>query len=325
MSFTHDQLTAITFDLIVKKMSDGVFTGDMFLNRFWQKKEIFDGGLTIRCPLFSADENDSIGGYYSPRDALSLNEVDVMTDSIHNLKYLYESIVLYQADIAKNSGKAGQLSLVKNRVMHGEASMREKIKRGIFSDGTSATGMLSANQLTGLQAIVAASGTYASIAPADLASWVSTVDDNSGTGRALTQTLVDGSFDATVEGEKGGATLGVFNKSVQTKFKGLLTGFQRTTRDSSVSGLGHKGTSLVYNGIDYMVENNTENTSGGDGKIYHLDERHLKLYVHKDNNMRVQKIDALETKDAMLHRIFLYAEIVGDQRKYHSLLTDLNI
>jgi len=319
-AFTYAQVESITHDLIKDKMTDGVFLSDAFLNRLREKQELEDGGNVIRCPLYSVDEDDTIGGFYSPRDALSLDEYDGFTDSSHDWKYLEESCVIYNADIAKNGGKLGVLKLIKEKVMQSEAAMKEKIKRGILSDGTAATGMLTTKQFVGLQAIIAASGSYGGISPADLATWVSYVDDNAGVNRALTRAIVDKAYDQTVEEGKGGATLGLMDKSIYSKFKGVLTGIQRTTRDSTLDGLGHKGASIVYNGIDHLIENNMPSNT-----LFYIDERHAKFHVQKDNNMRVQKISDLETADAQLHRVFLYASFIASERKYHSRINDITV
>lgn len=320
MAFTYDQVTAMTNDLIKDKLSDGVFLSDEYLKRLREKQELEDGGNKILCPLFSVDETGSTGGFYSPRDALSLNEYDGITSSEHDWKYLHESVVIYKSDIAKNAGKYGILKLIESKVKQAEAAFQERIKKGALSDGTVSTGELSANQFVGAQAIILDSGTYGGIAPADLASWVSYVDDNSGVNRTLTQAIVDKAFDQTNEGMKGGATLGLMDKSVFTKFKGLLTGIQRTTRENTLNGLGHAGVAIVYNGIDHLIENNMPSNT-----LFYIDEKHFKLHVHKDHNMRRQSIKDLETADALLERIFLYGNIVASQRKYHSRVNDISV
>lgn len=320
MALTYGQVTAITHDLIKDMLSDGVFLSDAFLKRLREKQELEDGGNKIICPLFSADESGGIGGFYDPRDALSLDESDVISASEHDWKYLQETVVIYKADVAKNAGKAGVLKLIEKKVQFAEAAFSERMKKGALSDGTVATGELSTKQFVGLQAIIAASGTYGGVAPADLASWVSYVDTNSGVNRTLTQAIVDKAYDQTNEGSKGGASLGLMDKSVFTKFKGLLTGIQRTTRESSLDGLGHKGIAIVYNGVDHLIENNMPANT-----LFYVDEKHFKLHVHKDNNMRRQSEKSLETADALLERIFLYGNVIASQRKYHSRVNDISV
>jgi len=320
MDLPFSTLDALSTKLIKEKVVFGIFNSNAVTSRMRKNQELEEGGTTITCPLAVVDDTGTTGGFYSPRDTLSLNEYDGISASTHEWKYIQESVVLYKADIAKNGGKLGPVKLVANKVKLAEKAMAQRIIKGILSDGTVSTGALSANQFVGLQAIIASSGSYGGISSVDLASWVSYVDDNSGTPRALTQAILDKGFDQTLEEGLGGSTMALQEKAVFTKIKGLLTGSQRTTRESTLDGLGHKGTVLVYNGIDYICENNMPAAT-----IFYVDENHFKLHVHKDNNMRIQEEKNLETADAMLRRIFLYGNVIASERKFHSRINDITV
>lgn len=321
MALPYNQIDAIANKLILKKMADGVFKSNAVLERFYSKREKESGGTKITAPLYTVDDTGSTGEFYSQGDALSLQEYEAISASEHDWKYIYESVVLQKPEIAKQSGPEGVLKLITERVMHAEKAMKQRMMKGILSDGAAATlGAQDADQFVGLESIIAASGSYGGIAPADLAQWVASVDDNSGVNRTLTQAILDKSYDNTVESGIGGATLGICDKNVFSKVKGLLTGFQRTTRDSSVSGLGHKGQAIVYNGIDYLIENLMPANT-----LFHIDEEHVKLHVHKDNDMRVQSISDLETADAMLKRMFLYGNLVARERRFNSRINDISV
>lgn len=320
MALTYTQVTAITHDLIKEELTEGVFTSNAVLNRMRGKQVLEDGGNKIICPLFSVDDTGSTGAFYSSRDNLSLAEYDGISASEHDWKQQYESVVIYKLDIAKNAGKAGALKLINSKVKGAEMAFSQRCIKGILSDGTVSTGALDADQFVGLQAIIAASGTYGGIAPADLATWVSYVDDNSGVNRSLIQAILDKALDQATEQGRGGPTLGIMDKSVFSKFKGLLTGQQRVTREDTVSGQGHKGQVIVYNGIDHMIENQMPSNT-----LFYIDEESAKLHVHRDHNMRRQSISDLETADALLERIFLYAAFVASERKYHSRINDISV
>lgn len=319
-ALTYTQVTAITHDLIKDKMSEGIFKSNKFLMRLREKQELEEGGNKIICPLMTGDDTSTTGDFYSPRDNLSLNEYDGISASEHDWKYVQESIVIYKADIAKNSGRLGVLKLIDKKVRQAELAMKQRIVKGALSDGTAATGALSTKQFVGLQAIIASSGSYGSISATDLASWVSYVDDNSGSNRALTLAIWDKAYDQTVEEGIGGASLSLMDKNVFSKFKGLLTGQQRVTREDTVSGQGHKGQTIIYSGIDNMIENNMPANTA-----FFVDESHFKLCVHKDHNMRKQSIQDLENSDALLERIFLYGNTVATERKFHSRVNDITV
>lgn len=318
--FTYGQVTAITHDLIKDKLTAGVFKSNRFLNRLYMKKELEEGGNKILCPLMTVDDTGTTGEFFSPRDNLSLDEYDGISASEHEWRYIHESVVIYKADIAKNGGKLGVLKLINSKVKQAERAMRQRMVKGALSDGGASLGAADTDQFDGIEAVIAASGSYGGISSTDLASWVSYVDDNSGTLRALTQAILDKAFDQTVEEGLGGATVGIMDKSVFTKFKGLLTGQQRVTREDTVSGQGHKGQTIVYNGIDHMIENNMPAST-----LFYIDEEAFKLHVHKDHNMRRESFKSLETTDALLERIFLYGNTVANERKFHSRINDITV
>ena len=314
MAFSYNQVQAITHDLIKDKMTHGVFNSSMFTKRMKEKAELEDGGNKVILPLMTKDDTGTTGGHYKRADVLSLQEYDGISASAYDWVYLYQSIVIYKSDIAKNAGRLGVLKLVDQKVRQGELAMNQALIKSVIS-GTAAN-----DQSVGLDSVIASSGSYGSISSTDLATWVSDVDDNGGVNRTLTQAILDGSYDATVEAGILEATCGICDKNVFTKVKGLLTGFQRTMRESTLNGLGHKGTELVYNGISYILENNMPAST-----LFHIDENNFKLHIHKDHNMRRQSISDLETADALLERIFLYYVSAAQERKGLSRINDISV
>jgi len=312
-AFSFSQVTAITHDLIKDEMTEGVFLSSEFLRKLRDMQELEEGGNQVLLPLMTKDDTGTTGGHYKRSDALSLQEYDGISASLHQWVYLYESVVIYKPDIAKNSGRLGVLKLIDKKIRQAELAMAQRLTKALF------TGTAANDQTVGLDSVIASSGSYGSIASTDLSTWVSNVDDNGGTNRALTQAIVDASYDNAFEPGVGGPDIGVMTKGVFSKFRGLLTGVQRTTRDSTLNGLGHKGQNLIYNGIDYLVDN----AGMPANTLFHLDSKHFKLHVHRDHNMRRQSISDLETADALLERIFLYYVSAASERKFHSRVNDI--
>lgn len=319
-AFNYSQVTAITHDMIDDKLSDGVFTANKVLNRLYEKREIEDGGNKILLPLMVVDDTGTTGAFYSSRDNLSLDEYDGISASEHEWRQIYESVVIYKSDIAKNGGKLGVLKLINSKVKQAELAMKQRMIKGVLSDGGASLGAADTDQFDGLEAVIASSGSYGGISSTDLATWASYVDDNSGVDRSLTQAILDKAFDETVEEGRGGATIGLMDKNVFTKFKGLLTGQQRVTRENTVSGQGHKGQVIVYNGIDHLIENQMPSKT-----LFYVDEEAFKLHVIKGHDMRKETHQSLETADALMERVFLYGNVAACERKYHSRINDIDV
>lgn len=320
MVFPFAGLAAIGVNAVRGELTEGPFVGRELLKRFRDKQEFEDGGLQIQAPRYGIDDTGTTGAPYSPRDALSLDEYDGVTASLHDWKYNQETLVLYKPDLGKSSGKRAQLKYldVKMRLM--KRAWEQKLIKQILSDGTANTGVLNANQMIGIRAVIATSGSYGSINSSDDASWASTVDSNSDVDRTLTQAIIDKAFDQGHDGSGNGPSLFLMDKSVFTKFRGLLTPFQQTQRESSIGGLGQKSQVVVYNGVDWLVENLMPGKT-----IIGIDEENFKLVVDPKNNMRVEKHDSLETLDAMLIRQFLYANTIGFERKFHVQIDDISV
>lgn len=320
MALPYNEIPAITDKGIEKMLADGVFTTGTVMARIYSKKKLREGGEKVILPIMSSDDTEAAsGGFYDPRDSLSLQDYEGLTASEHDWKYVYGNCVIYKADIAKNGGRFGVLSLIESKLKQTKKQLNQRAIKGIMSDGTASTGALTTKQFVGLDAIIASSGTYGGISSTDLSTWSCYVDDNSGTNRALTQALLDKNYDQAVEAGIGGPTMGVSGKAVFTKIKGILTPQQRTMRESSVDGQGHKGQVLVYNGIDYLIENSgvPSNT------LFHVDENHTTLFVHKDHDFRKQSISDLETADAQVDRLFMYACYASSDRRFNSRLNDI--
>lgn len=317
MALSYNELGAMANKLILADVTDGKFFNDQFLNRLLSNKVTEPGGDGIKAPRFSVDETGTTGGFYSPRDALSLADYQGITASEHVWKYLQESLVIYHADIASQANDAKRVSMVDAKYRQMKMALNERIKKGVLSDGTASTGELTTKQYVGLQAIISATDTYGGIAVADDAAWASFEDLSIGT---LTLPILDALYDQANEGDKGAPTLALLDKNVFTKVKGLLQSYQRVMAESSLDKFGHKGVKLVYNGVDHLVENNMPAQ-----QIFYIDEKHCKLHVQKDNFMRTEYKANLETADAQLNRIFLYSALVATERKYHSKGTGITV
>lgn len=318
MDLPYDQIQAITHDAIEEMIAAGIFTGHAYLNRVMSKAKEIDGGNQLLLPLMTVDDTGSTGGFYSPRDNLSLEEYDGLSSSVHAWKYLYESCVIYKADIAKNQSSAGVKSIIVAKTEQMKKAMKQRFLKALLSDGTNATGSLSNDQFIGLDAIIDSTTTYASIAPADVPHFVSFVDSNSGTPRALTREIWNNGIDEATEEGVGRPSVGLMRSGVFTKARGLLEANERIMAGDSVDGFGHAGQALRYSGVDFLMENQCPANT-----IWGYDEEYIKMYYLKGQNMRMQSIQDLETADAQLDRVFFYGAFAARERKFAFAIEDI--
>jgi hypothetical protein len=310
MALTYSQLNAIAVNTIDSTVTDNVYSATPVLKRFSDKKKLVGGGLKIQVPVISSVTG--AGGAFDDLDALTVSRTDNMSAAVYDWKQYYEPIRISQKDVALCSGDAAKLDLVAQKIKIGEMNFAENLSSGLFSDGTGSSGKV----ITGFAAMIAASGTYGGIAPADLATWAAYVNSNSGTDRALSLALIQALIGGCTNG-KDAPSLLVGQQKVFDETYNLFTAFQRIESEE-IGKLGFK--SLMVNGIPLVVDAHAPAKT-----MLAINEEYAQLVVHKDNNMRKEHHQALETSDSMLTKIFWMGNLTCSQRRRHGSLKDIQV
>ena len=317
MALSFGQLTAITEKSYIPKLVDNVYNSSPVIKRMTQpgKLKLKTGGTSILAPVYAS--KPSAGGYYKDLDALSTSATDNMTAAEFAWKQLYESIRIPRSDILKNSGDAQKLSLIESKMKIAESNIVENLSVGLFSDGTAATGALTVDQITGFAALASASTTYGGIAVADMATWIAQVKDNSGTLRALSLNLMQQVDNlATFNGAKPTVLIG--RKNVYDQYWSLLQPHQRLISQEMI-GLGFKDI-IEFNGKAFLADDHAVANT-----ILFLDEENVYLAVHRDENMRAETLERLETSNSMLSRIFWMGNLISHSRRSNGYLKDIEV
>lgn len=319
MSLSVGQVQALTVKGIEAKggVKDAIFKNDAFLSRLRAKQGTW-AGEKMTFPFNFLDDSSTNGKFYSGGETLSLDAYDPLTELSFDIIELVETLTLTHRDLARNSGKEARLKLVAERLKLLEMAMRSRFTKGLFSDGTSATGALSDKQFPGMAAFLKSSGVnYGGVTSTDVSVHVAYVNDNSGSARALTTALQQDVLGGASEGNNK-PTVGIMRQNVMNKFIELLKPYQRTTRESTLGGLGHEGNTLVYSGVDHIVDNQAIA-----GSIAYLNEDFVRLYSHSEYDMkRVQK-DDLETADVMMQRLFWKGCFAASVLRFNGILKDI--
>lgn len=310
MSLSFTELSSIATNAIDKKLNDGVFNSNPVLKRLSDKSKKMDGGLKIQVPIIY--QANASGGAYSDLDPLTVTRTDDITAAVYDWKQVYQSVRISQLDLLKTSGDAGKLDLIASKIKIAEMSIRDTMGTGVFSDGTGSSN----KQITGFQAMIAASGTYGGIAPADYAGWVATVKANGAVARPVTLGLIQSVFGACSQDSEQ-PTLMVSKQNVYDEVYNLFTPHQRLESED-MAKLGFK--SLMVNGIPFVVDSHMKA-----GSIFFINENHAQLAVHKDNNFRKQHHASLETTDSMLTKIFWAGNLTCSNRRFQGELGDIKV
>ena len=307
MALTYDQISAIATNLIDKKLTDNVYAATPVLARFKAKSKKVDGGKAIQVPVISSSSTS--GGAYTDLGALTVSRTSNISAAVYSWRQYYEAIRISQLDLMQTMGDAGKLDLVKAKLQVAELSLADKLSTGICGAGGSDT-------IDGFQAMIAASGTYAGIAPADMASWVSTVKANGGTNRAITLGLIQ----SMLGGATYGSAMPTLLVSKQNVFDEVYNLFQPHQRIESeeVGKLGFK--SLVVNGIPLVVDAHCKANA-----LQAINEDYAQLVIHTQGDMRKVHHPFLEDTDSSLHKIFWAGNLTCSSRRNHGELSDISV
>lgn len=319
MTISVGQVQALTVKGIEASggVRDAIFKNHAYLARLKPKAGTYSGEK-MTFPFNYFDDTQTTGKFYSGAESLSGDFYDPLTELSFDLIELEETLRITHRDLARNSGKEARLKLVEQRLKIMESAMQQRFTKGIFSDGTAATGALTTAQFPGIQTFLKDSSVnYGGLTDSDISVHVAFVEDNSSVNRALTTALDQKVLGGASEGNEK-PTLRIMRQGVMNSFIELLKPHQRTTRESTLNGLGHEKNTLVYSGVDSIVDNLAPANS-----IAYLNEKFVRLYAHPEYNMKRESWGKLEDVDAIQERIFWKGIYACSVLRYQGWLKDI--
>lgn len=146
------ELASTTYRNHSKEVADNVSKHNALFRRLTEKGRIRleDGGLTIVQPLDY--QANSTYQRYSGFDVLNVNAVDVLTAAEYPWRQVAVNVAASGLEIRTNAGANRIVNFTKAKLKNAQRSMANGLSVDIYSDGTAA------NQINGLQAIIADSG-----------------------------------------------------------------------------------------------------------------------------------------------------------------------
>ena len=150
---TFTELVSTTFNKHSKQIKDNVSKNNALLARLYKKGRYTtaDGGLTIVEPLDYAE--NSTYQRYSGYDVLNVSQSDVISAAQYQWRQIAINVVASGLEMRINKGDTRIINLVKARIRNAIRTFKNNFSSDLYSDGTLA------NQINGLQALVANAGT----------------------------------------------------------------------------------------------------------------------------------------------------------------------
>ena len=306
------ELVSTTFRKHAKEIKDNVSKNNALLRRIYDKGNVRreDGGLTIVAPLNYAENNTY--QRYSGYDVLNVGASDVISAAEYQWRQIAINVVASGLELRTNSGDTRIINLVKARLKNAIRTFKNNFSADIYSDGTLA------NQVNGLQALVAdaGTGTVGGIDSSTWTFWKNKVQSAAAPiqgggaivpGATTMESLMLPLWLSLVRGDDQ-PDLIVMDNNYFTFFEQSQTSIKRYT-DSTKADAGF--VSLKYKGADVIFD-------GGSGipanHAYFLNTDYLELVVHKDADMTVMDEMKPYNQDAAVVPVLWMGNLVCSNR-----------
>jgi hypothetical protein len=286
MALSYDQLSAITKKYYVPKLVDSIFDSDPLLKRYKDKgryKKI-GGGTSVMMPLNYA--LTTAAGWYSGADTLSTTDNDQITAAEYQWKQAYANISITRSDELQNMGDAQVVDLVKSKVQIAEKTLADYIQGGLYHSGSTAKSIVG----TGL--FLSASNTVGGIAQGTYSWWQAQVDSSTTT---LTLAAMQEVWnDCTINNSS--PTVILATRANYNRYYALLQPQQRFVDGETAKG-GFQN--LLFNGVPVIVGSKVPSSN-----IQFLNEEHLCLFVHKDEDMRFEDFQKPVNQNVKVAKVY---------------------
>lgn len=306
------ELVSTTFRKHSKEIKDNVSKNNALLRRIYDKGNVRreDGGLTIVAPLDYAENNTY--QRYSGYDVLNVGASDVISSAEYQWRQIAINVVASGLELRTNSGDSRIINLVKARLKNAIRTFKNNFSADVYSDGTLA------NQINGLQALVADSGTgtVGGIDSSTWAFWKNKVQSAAAPiqgGGAITpgsttmESLMLPLWLALTRGDDQ-PDLIVMDNNYFSFFEQSQTSIKRytdeTKADAGFVSMKYKGADVIFDGGSGIPANHA----------YFLNTDYLELVVHKDADMTVMDEMKPYNQDAAVVPVLWMGNLVCSNR-----------
>jgi hypothetical protein len=275
-----------------------------------------DGGERIVEPLMYG-KNETAGSY-SGYDELNVTPQEGIDAAEFNWKQYSASISISGKEQRQNKGKKTKIiDLLQAKTDQAELSLRGEMTTGLFSNGTGN----GSKDLTGLEAMVAATGIYGGINSATYTWWQSHVES---TSEALGLARMRTAFNTASIAGKDHCNLIVTTQTLFEKYEGLFTVVSASQVAPNFT-TPSEGAKRIADGGFQMLQFKGQpivwDESCPSGTMYFLNTKHMKLVVHEDANFETTEFQKPVKQDALVAQILWMGNLTCNRRKSFAKLT----
>jgi hypothetical protein len=297
MALDIDQINAVSRRYYLPKLVDNIYVGTPELARAKKNSlKMVDGGTDIRIPLEYAEGNFQ---WFTGSETLSTADTEQFTSAVYTWKQCTAPITISRLDELKNMGAAQVVDFVKSKMKAAEKTLKQNMSEAFFNAGTDA------KAIVGLRAIVDAASTVGGISQSTYSWWQAQEDTSTTTLSiaALESLFLDCQEDSEAP------SVAYTTKTLYGKYYGLLQPSQRFVDEDSAKG-GFK--SIMFNGIPVLACSNAPASHW-----FFINESYLHLFVHSEENMRMEDLEAPRNQAVKSGRILWAGALGSSNSRYH--------
>jgi hypothetical protein len=270
-------------------------------------KEVKDGGESIIEHILY--ELNSTVDSYSGYETLDVSPQEGMTLARYTWKQYSVAISISGLEERSNMGEAAMINLLKGKTMQAEMTLRDRMNRDLYSDGT---GNGSKN-LTGLDIIVDSTGTVGGLNQSTYSWWAST---ETASGSFAAQGLND--MMTTYLGISDGNDNADIILSPQNVWQFHWKALQPQERYSNTMAADAGFTNITFMGVPHVWDRDCTS-----GTAYFLNSRYLKFCVHRDADFSTSEFIRPQNQDARTAQILFQGNLITNNRRRHGKMTSI--
>lgn len=301
-----DQIVSTTLhNYLSRDLADNIF-GALVLTKWLMmngRKRPASGGDFLVEPLMYA-KNGTVNSYdaYEPIDTTAQTGI---TSAQFNWKLLAGSVTFSRVEGLKNNSKEKLIDLLDAKVTQLEESLRDEFNIEAFSDGTGNDG----KDVTGLQAIVAATGTFAGIDRGTYTFWRAQRED---TAEALNEPRMRTMFyDCSRNLTKPSIIV-----TTQTLFEKYVSLVQPSLRlpNTKLADIG-------FQNVEYMGVPVVYDEACPSGWMLFLNDKYLKLRVHPEADFKVTEKKEPHNQLVFTQQVYWLGNLTCNNCRFQGALT----
>lgn len=317
-SRTYNSLLTTTLANFEKQIQDQIF--DVYPLLSWLNgklgiamrgatvKEMLDGGESIVVHLLF-EENSTVDSY-TGAGVIDTTLQEGHTIGRYNWKQYAGTVGITGLEKRSNMGEAQLISLLQAKIQQLVMSMRDRMSRDSYSDGTGNGGL----NVTGLEAIVDSTTTLAGLAPASFPWWASV---ETASGSFATQGLDD--MRTIFNTLSFGNDKPDFIVTTQDIFEFYEKSLQPQERFVGNAAADAGFMNLTFKNVPIVFDRDCTS-----GVMYLLNSRYTALKVHRDADMKSSEFVQPENQDVTTSKTIWQGNMTTNNRRKLGKLTGIS-